>query len=165
MENSADKRTLFWKRGTAYLVDLFCIYISTVLTMTALLFAFAILKHITDGKQLIELAENERTRAVAKVLQFIYYISYFTIAHWYFGKTIGKYFLGIHVCTSQNKDLTMLRSLGRTFAYIISGYPTLGIGYVIAYFRTDGKALHDLIAGTQVLAPKEANEIKLDIAA
>lgn len=143
-------KTLFWKRGAAYLMDLFCIYVSTVFTITAILFAYAIFNHFDDPKMLVQLAEAENTKAITRILQAIYYVSYFTISHWYFGKTLGKYFLGLTVHTKDGKDLSFLRSLARTFAYMLSGYPTLGIGYVIAYFRADGLSLHDMIVNTRV---------------
>lgn len=147
--DAKNRSRVFWKRGAAYLVDLFFLYTSTVLTMTFLLFTYAILRG-EDSKSLIALAESDATKHTTRILQGLYYVSYFTISHWYFGRTIGKYFWGLSVKSKDGKDLSFLHSLGRTFAYVLSGYPTLGLGYFLALWRQDARSLHDLIAQTKV---------------
>ncbi|WYP27193.1 RDD family protein [Alkalihalobacillus sp. FSL W8-0930] len=62
----------------------------------------------------------------------------------------GKLILGIQVLTLDNKQIGIGRSIGRYFAYMISTF-TLMIGYLMAGFTKDKKALHDLICGTRVV--------------
>lgn len=62
----------------------------------------------------------------------------------------GKLILGIQVLTLDNKQIGIGRSIGRYFAYIISTF-TFMVGYIMAGFTKDKKALHDLICGTRVV--------------
>ncbi len=66
------------------------------------------------------------------------------------GRTIGKWATGLRVERVNGGDL----SIGRAFLRHFVGYPlsflTLGIGFLLAAATSQGRALHDLIAGTIV---------------
>jgi uncharacterized RDD family membrane protein YckC len=68
------------------------------------------------------------------------------------GATPGKLLLGLRVV---DLETGMNLSYGRTFLRDIVGktigYFTLYIGFIMAGFRSDKRALHDLLASTQVI--------------
>jgi uncharacterized RDD family membrane protein YckC len=64
------------------------------------------------------------------------------------GRTLGKWVAGLRI---ERRD-GMPLSFGRALLRHLVGYPltilTLGIGFLIAAFNSEGRALHDLLAGT-----------------
>ncbi len=70
------------------------------------------------------------------------------------GQTLGKWATGLRIVRQDGKPLTILSSLLRHLV----GYPlsllTLGLGFFLAVFNAQGRALHDLIAGTVVVLDK-----------
>ena len=70
------------------------------------------------------------------------------------GQTLGKWATGLRVVRLDGLPLTFPSSLLRH----VIGYPvsilTLGIGFLMAVFSADGRALHDIIAGTVVVIDK-----------
>ncbi len=65
--------------------------------------------------------------------------------------TPGKRWLGLEVEDLQGKPPGLARAALRFFAGILS-WITLNLGHAMVAFRADGRALHDLIAGTRVAA-------------
>jgi uncharacterized RDD family membrane protein YckC len=67
------------------------------------------------------------------------------------GQTLGKWATGLRIEPKDGGPLEWWRILVRHFL----GYPlsllTLGIGFLVAVFDAQGRALHDLIAGTIVV--------------
>jgi uncharacterized RDD family membrane protein YckC len=67
------------------------------------------------------------------------------------GQTLGKMATGLRVVRLDGRPLSFLSSLLR---YAV-GYPlsmlTLGVGFLMAVPSPDGRALHDIIAGTVVV--------------
>ncbi|HUP58482.1 MAG TPA: RDD family protein [Bdellovibrionota bacterium] len=88
--------------------------------------------------------------------QFVFWVA-FTAAYsgWFYrnkGATPGKLLLGLRVVDAQTGTYLGLRqTLIREVLGRIADTLTLGIGLLMAAFREDKRALHDLIAGTQVL--------------
>jgi uncharacterized RDD family membrane protein YckC len=64
--------------------------------------------------------------------------------------TPGKMAFNLKVVAPDGGRITYLRAFGRHFAEIVSGL-TLGIGYVMAGFDSQKRALHDRIASTRVI--------------
>ncbi|HET9048927.1 MAG TPA: RDD family protein [Chiayiivirga sp.] len=83
---------------------------------------------------------------------------YYVMAGAYFGMmessrhqaTVGKMALGIKVVDAQGRRLSLVHALGRWVAAALS-YLTLYIGFLMATFSHDKRALHDMLAGTQVV--------------
>jgi uncharacterized RDD family membrane protein YckC len=67
------------------------------------------------------------------------------------GRTLGKWFAGLRI---ERKDGVPL-SFGRALVRHLAGYPltllTLGAGFLLSAFHPQGRALHDLLAGTVVV--------------
>jgi uncharacterized RDD family membrane protein YckC len=74
--------------------------------------------------------------------------------YWYFLKhhaaTPGKMALGLKVVRSDGSPLTTGRIIGRYFAEWLSGL-ILAIGYIMAAFDEEKRALHDRICDTRVI--------------
>jgi uncharacterized RDD family membrane protein YckC len=67
-----------------------------------------------------------------------------------YGATLGKMACKIRVVTAEGTPVSYLRSLGRYFAKILSGMICL-IGYIMAGFDEEKRALHDRICDTRVI--------------
>jgi uncharacterized RDD family membrane protein YckC len=69
------------------------------------------------------------------------------------GQTIGKMAARIRVVSSQAEDgrsrVSFRQATVRSAAYMISLLPA-GLGFIVALFKADGRALHDRLAGTRV---------------
>jgi uncharacterized RDD family membrane protein YckC len=67
------------------------------------------------------------------------------------GQTIGKWATGLRIQRKDGRPLGWIHSLLRHLV----GYPfsllTLGMGFLVAAFNSQGRTLHDLIAGTVVV--------------
>ena len=85
---------------------------------------------------------------------------YSVLFHWRWGQTLGKMVVDIRVVTcrptptspgwlTDRGPLTLGCAALRQLASLLSS-AILGVGYLMAGFRRDKRALHDLIAGTRV---------------
>ncbi len=67
------------------------------------------------------------------------------------GATLGKMACGLKVInTDGSEKISFGKAIGRFFAEMLSGF-TLGIGYIIAAFDSEKRALHDHICNTRVV--------------
>ena len=66
------------------------------------------------------------------------------------GGTVGKLVLGLQIVTPDGRRLTWGRAIGRYFANYITAI-TFFIGYIIAAFDVQKRALHDYICDTRVV--------------
>ena len=72
---------------------------------------------------------------------------------WFVGKyaaTPGKMACKLKVVVEDSSQVTYLRSLGRHFAKLLSGM-ILAIGFLMAAFDEEKRALHDRICETRVV--------------
>lgn len=67
------------------------------------------------------------------------------------GRTLGKWMTGLRIERRDGEPL----SFGRALVRHLAGYPltllTFGVGFLFAAFDSQGRALHDLLAGTVVV--------------
>jgi uncharacterized RDD family membrane protein YckC len=87
---------------------------------------------------------------IAFLLSVVIGIGYetFFIGKW--GATIGKMACGIKVVTPEGEKITYLRAFARLFAKGVSAI-FLMIGYIMAAFDDEKRALHDRICSTRVI--------------
>jgi uncharacterized RDD family membrane protein YckC len=83
-------------------------------------------------------------------IQFAVALSYETFMVGKYGATLGKMACKIHVVTPDGKPVSYLRAFGRYFAKILS-WMILGIGYFMAAFDDERRALHDRLCNTRVV--------------
>jgi uncharacterized RDD family membrane protein YckC len=74
---------------------------------------------------------------------------YTTLLHAITGQTLGKMLVGVRVMATDGAPLLVGAALLRYFGYFAS-VATLGLGFLMAAWRRDKRALHDLIAGSRV---------------
>lgn len=71
------------------------------------------------------------------------------------GYTVGKKAVGVQIVRIDGKKVTFFTMLKRVILGMLVHVLTLGIGYVVSAFmvglREDKRAIHDFIAGTQVV--------------
>lgn len=84
--------------------------------------------------------------AVSLTLNLAYYVYFLTKK----GATPGKMVMGLRVVTASGGPISAGRAVGRFFAQLLSGL-ILGIGYIMAAFDQEKRALHDHICGTRVV--------------
>jgi uncharacterized RDD family membrane protein YckC len=83
-------------------------------------------------------------------LQVAIALSYETVMIGKFGATLGKMACKIKVVTPDGGRVSYMRALGRYFAKFLSGI-LCAIGYIIAAFDDEKRALHDRICNTRVV--------------
>jgi len=67
-----------------------------------------------------------------------------------FGATPGKMVCRLRVVTADMQEMTYLRAFARFWGEFVTGM-TFGIGYIIAAFDSEKRALHDYICNTRVI--------------
>jgi uncharacterized RDD family membrane protein YckC len=72
-----------------------------------------------------------------------------------YGATLGKMLMKIKVVTPDGGRISYARATGRHFAKILSGI-IIYIGYLMAFWDEEKRALHDRMCGTRVIARQEA---------
>jgi uncharacterized RDD family membrane protein YckC len=88
--------------------------------------------------------------AILVALNISFDIAYKTFFVGKFGATPGKMALGLKVVTPDGGQVSYMRAFGRYFGEMISGMILL-IGYIMAAFDDEKRALHDRICGTRVI--------------
>src|SRR5579875_1461404 len=78
----------------------------------------------------------------------IVYESWFV---WRRGATPGKLAVGVRVVRANGEALSVKRSVGRSFAYLLTGTLPLAIGFLMAGLDEEKRALHDRICDTRVV--------------
>lgn len=71
-----------------------------------------------------------------------------------FGATLGKMLMKIKVVTPEGGKISYGRATGRHFAKLLSGI-ILYIGYLMAFWDEEKRALHDRMCGTRVIVQQE----------
>ena len=87
---------------------------------------------------------------VMYLLQILFAASYEIFLTARYGGTLGKLALKLQVITARGERLSLGLSAGRYFAQILSAF-TLTIGYIMAAFDPEKRALHDRICNTRVV--------------
>lgn len=130
----------FWIRLVAIIID--GIIINVVLGIIGGFLGFNSL----TGGGLEDYSAGAQTliQSVFLVIQ----VGYGTVLLAYYGTTPGKRLFNIYILDANgNKGIGIGRALGRELSKFVS-FLILLIGYIMAAFRSDKRALHDLMAGT-----------------
>lgn len=87
---------------------------------------------------------------ISSLLQLLYGVGYETLLVGAYGATLGKMALRLKVIMPDGGKVSYPRALGRYFGKILSGIILL-IGYIMAAFDDEKRALHDRICNTRVI--------------
>lgn len=72
------------------------------------------------------------------------------------GATIGKRLMGLRVVRRDGQALGIARGFLRAAGYVLST-PLCNLGFLLAFFHPESRALHDLLAGSVVIEPRPKN--------
>lgn len=86
------------------------------------------------------------------------YIIYETIFSSGGRATLGKFLLNLRVRAADGGNLSFGRALARAFSYFLSSL-TLDLGYLMALFTPQKRALHDYVAGSRVVSLRERGDL------
>jgi len=85
-----------------------------------------------------------------QIMSLAIQLAYHSFLWFRFGATLGQMALGLKVVTPEGGPLSLAVSIGRYFAYMLSGI-ILGIGFMMAGWDDQKRALHDRLANTRVI--------------
>ncbi|MCX7041798.1 MAG: RDD family protein [Gammaproteobacteria bacterium] len=133
----------FVRRWAALFLDQLVLGVPLFLLMLVVVMAF--------GSEIANPADN-------LMFQALFYLAWLVTAPLYYAgmessegqATLGKRALGIKVTDMEGRRIGFGYALGRWFAAALS-YLTLYIGFLMAAFTDRKRALHDFVAGTQVV--------------
>lgn len=93
---------------------------------------------------------GDAAELVSQLLGIAFGICYYVYFHGKFGATPGKMALRLKVVRSDGSDISFGTAIGRYFSEILSSLILL-IGYIMAAFDEEKRALHDRICDTRVI--------------
>jgi len=135
----------FWIRFGAKIIDQFIIGGINMIIIIPL----AILVGIRAAKT----GDPSTSMALSLIMNFsgfFLYIAYTTFFIGRYGATPGKMVCKLKVVTPSGGRVTYLRAFARYFGELVNLF-TLMIGYIIAAFDSEKRALHDHICSTRVI--------------
>ena len=133
----------FWTRFAAYFLD--------VLILMAVNFCISLVAGLSMAQAVgVQPKGAIAFQLVLFAIQMTINISYEVVLIGKYGATVGKMACKIMVVTADGGRVSYLRALGRYFAKMLSGFTCL-IGYIIAAFDGQKRALHDHICNTRVV--------------
>jgi uncharacterized RDD family membrane protein YckC len=136
----------FWIRVGAWFIDYIIMAIASAIIYVPLTFM--------GFSSFDEPAAFALIQMISTILNFIIPAVY---ESWFVGKyaaTPGKMACKLKVVMSEGDQVSFARAIGRHFAKYISGL-ILGIGYIMAGFDEQKRALHDRICDTRVIKSGE----------
>jgi len=134
----------FWERLVAALIDGAILFIPNVIV--SVIFALPLFTSRQPG--LGALLFSWLGFPVVAGMYWLYFAMMESGPHM---ATIGKAKLNLMVTDTGGDQISFVRASGRFFGKFLSFPMSLGIGYLIAGFTTEKRALHDYVAGTMVL--------------
>ncbi len=130
----------FWVRGGALFIDI------------------VVLMLVNSGiKYIIRELGLKLSNFDYQFLQFLIATAYYTTTVGSCGQTVGKMAAGVIILEKTGDRVSYGRALGRSLATILSML-IFCIGYVMAAFTNNKKALHDYVAGTRVVFKEEVGK-------
>jgi len=140
----------FWIRFLAKFIDMFLI--GLVLIIPAVLLGVGLF-----GPRMGRIGIPNSALSTGIALQLLFQLGSIVVTmlyNWFFvakyGATPGKMACSLKVVTPTGAPLTSSHALGRAAAELLSGL-TCDIGYLIAAFDKQKRALHDHVASTRVI--------------
>ena len=146
----ASKYAGFWIRFVASLVDGFIL----ILPINGIEYIILSLTHpnVSYGDYFLGNA-NIGLLSTFHVVNFIFStiigILYFGFLTAKYGGTPGKLLFGLHVVGEDEEFISLGKSIGRYFSYMLSAF--FCIGYIMVAFTTYKQGLHDKICKTYVI--------------
>lgn len=134
----------FWIRFVAVLIDGIALWIVNFAIQTL---TFTRITNPADLANLPGMMSRIGVNFMISITLQLIYEAFFLVR---FGATPGKMIFKLRVITPDGGGISWGRAIGRYFAKMLSSI-TLLIGYIMAGFDSEKRALHDYIAGTRVI--------------
>lgn len=141
----------FWIRWVARLLDGLIFAVVTIPVTAACIFGFVLSASVAD--------ENPAAVFFAILAYFGMVLAFmalhlgydiFCIRRW--DATLGKRVMGLRILRTNGERLTTGRIVGRYFAHLLNSmFVPFAIGFIMAGFDSEKRALHDLICDTRVI--------------
>lgn len=141
----------FWIRFCAKFIDGFILYV--INTAIGLIGGIVLASAATKGDVA---AMSAGVQGVLSLVQILVQMSYYVFFHGKYGATPGKMACKIKVVRPDGSRITYGRAVGRYFAEWLSTL-ILCIGYIMAAFNAEKRALHDQICDTRVIRKGQAS--------
>jgi uncharacterized RDD family membrane protein YckC len=139
----------FWIRYLAVLVDSLVFSVLIVMVFAIGVIAFPI-DWTNVGRSQADLLRLLAIEGVVWLSALFFAAIYETWMIGRYGATLGKMACSLTVVTSDGGKVSYGRALGRHFAKHLSSF-IIGIGYIMAGFDDEKRALHDRICDTRVI--------------
>jgi len=136
----------FWIRFVARFIDGLIAF--AVVTVPLLLVSFFM--GVSQGPNSSPSGLQILVQVVLQIFGFFFGIAYNTFFVGRYAATPGKMAVGIRVVAPDGSRINYMRAFGRAWADILSSM-TCFIGYIIAAFDNEKRALHDHICTTRVV--------------
>jgi uncharacterized RDD family membrane protein YckC len=140
----------FWIRFVAAVIDGIILFVISTILQFAVLGAKAGSPFPDPTHPEAHLADTLSILAVAWLLGTAVGATYEGLFVARFGATPGKMALSLKVVRPGGGPVSLGRAIGRYFAKMLSGF-ALMIGYIIAAFDSEKRAMHDMICDTRVI--------------
>jgi uncharacterized RDD family membrane protein YckC len=134
----------FWIRFAARFIDGLIAGAIVGIPLMLLMFSTGILTGRPNQSQLVAI------QVFGQLAGILFEVAYQWFFLGRFGATPGKMAVGIKVVTADGLPITNMKAFGRAWADRLSSL-TCGIGYIIAGFDEEKRALHDHICSTRVI--------------
>lgn len=133
----------FWSRLSAWMLD--CI----ILLFGELLLIYLPVRVVFDSRSTAAKTSFDLSIPIGMAVIGMV-LGYFMFMTGRWGGTVGKLALGLKVVDAQGGKIGYGKSLVRTLAYVASGL-AVGIGFIMAGFDEQKRALHDHLCSTRVI--------------
>lgn len=141
----------FWIRFVAYLIDAIILGVAMGIVQFAILGSFITFPRFDPNtRPELMIAPMLGMIGVLSIVSIAISCAYESFFIYKFGATPGKMALSLKVVRPNGGPIDFGRAVGRYFAKMLSGI-ILYIGYIMAGFDSEKKALHDMICDTRVI--------------
>ncbi|MBI5552875.1 MAG: RDD family protein [Desulfobacterales bacterium] len=140
----------FWIRVGAKFIDgliMAALQYAIIIPMTFLFFSSG--STMSDGEQMLS-SGSLMLIGIQQLIGILIPAAYNTFFIGRYSATPGKMACKIKVVSPENAPISYARALGRYFAEVLSAI-VLGIGYIMAAFDSEKRALHDRVCSTRVV--------------
>jgi uncharacterized RDD family membrane protein YckC len=149
----------FWIRAAARILDILVILL--VYNLVYLVFRLGADAGLWAPLDQAEYGSREGF-SVDKVVFGVFILGfpvfYYVYLHGAWGQTFGKMAFRIRVVNTDGSPISYRKAFLRWLGYFLSGWLTLGLGYLWAAFDDRKQALHDKVCGTLVVRVDRAAE-------
>ena len=132
----------FWIRLVAEMIDGFILWI--ISQFINMLFTLQMAETVTDPFLILSIF------SISFTINFIISLTYYVFFNGKYGATPGKMAIGAKIVNTDGTPISYTKAFARFFAEMLSAF-ILSIGYIMAAFDSQKRALHDRICGTLVI--------------